>query len=146
MRVYGACAWPYPLISSLTEAEECAGSGWQLLHPRSPILVCAHSGFLHFQVLLWGCLARIPQCMFDAVIQMSSVRPRTWYATNVSPTLSRSLGEPLPSSLHARILPLGSSWGLYAGREGCPHILRGPCGGASESSASKAISSPSLSA
>lgn len=83
----------------------------------SPVMhfMHAHSGvsgtFLYFQVLPWGCLARTPQSTFDAVTQMSSVRPRMWYVKSVSPILSRSLGEPLPSSLHACTLPWGSSWG-----------------------------------
>lgn len=99
----------------------------------SPVMHFAHahagvSGtFLHFQVLPWGCLARTPQSTFDAVIQMSSVRPRTWYVMCVSPTWSRSLGESLPSSLHASILPWGSVGlgGWYAGQKGCSHLLRG---------------------
>lgn len=67
------------------------GSRWQ---QHCSHVLCAgvpSYPFLRFQVPLWGCLVMTPQSTFDAVTQMSSVRPRMWYAMHVSPTLEQIL-------------------------------------------------------
>lgn len=95
--------------------------------------------FLHFQVPPWGCLARIPQSMFDAATPMSSARPRTWYVVHFSPTLSRSLGEPLPPSPNP---PLRLKLGFRMQGGGLPSHSEGLHGGASAFSASRAAFVP----